>query len=987
MSEQRFSPEQLSVIETWGSGMAVLAGAGSGKTTTLVAKCVELLKRKPDARLAAVSFTERSAGDLRAKLSLKIGLSSGNHWVMTIHALCAAILREFPREAGFDGEESMLAEPEARALWEQAVQSLWADELPDDVAAAMDHLLARETRPSVVGLLSRVKSLSSFGALQGLLESPDPGERALGAAARFALERYERAKRRRGALDFDDLERGADRALSHAHVREGFHRRFDLVLIDEFQDTNPVQARVIWRFVKPDASNLLVVGDPKQSIYRFRDADVSVFEEFCSRLPERRSLTWNFRSRPGIIEYVNEVCSELFPSSGLKYEALVPKREADPELEPVVRVDVEGPAGLAAFVRAEVARGLPLDQMALLLRKIRGNEKWLRALTAAGIPIAVGSGGLFWEDPRVRELVELLRWWDEPGNSQAGAVFLRAPWVGVADALIDEWIAPGSSREPSLHAPFFASRHPMALALSKLRDKPVRPGEIILATLLDEKTEAELGSAALGLWHRAEELSSRGLDFRSVVQELNRAIREERRERDVPPPLNQGQLPVLTLHGSKGLEFPHVILLDFGKKPRAPETPLLFWDRERGAHLGGRTPEGERDRESEAPLREEERSRELAESKRVFYVALTRARERLVLVCPELEEKELARIKPETAFREDFWRSWLECATAKPKRLEIARVPAALPATTSVVAPSRRPAVPPQRPVRPRHSVTEWNLLSRCPRAYEWTYIRPRMDVTPGTDAHFAHAAQATQAAQATLTEQAAQGPTAREIGTRVHAALENSDFEALRALEAEAGSDRFQAEALIDWARQSPWMAPKAEGRRVWSEFSFELPVRTESHAPEILVGSIDRLLAERLPGPDGRLRYTVIDFKVTSRGRTEAELVESYQTQLDLYAAAVRALDGAAGAPRLAELEAALVHISAGGARQVRLTPRSGVAEKLAREAAAIVAGAAGNPKPGGACAHCDFRELCPEGQTGGSRAKRPRGPDSDSQLTLRL
>src|SRR3954451_12284380 len=143
-----FSPEQLSVIETWGKGMAVLAGAGSGKTTTLVAKCEALLKRNPEARLAAVSFTERSAGDLRAKLATRIPLESGNHWVMTIHALCAAILREFPREAGFDGEEKMASEPEARALWDQAVQSLWGDGLPIEVASAMDHLLLRESRPS-----------------------------------------------------------------------------------------------------------------------------------------------------------------------------------------------------------------------------------------------------------------------------------------------------------------------------------------------------------------------------------------------------------------------------------------------------------------------------------------------------------------------------------------------------------------------------------------------------------------------------------------------------------------------------------------------------------------------------------------------------------------------------------------------------------------------------------------------------------------------
>src|SRR5207245_408548 len=144
-----------------------------------------------------------------------------------------------------------------------------------------------------------------------------------------------------------------------------------------------------------------------------------------------------------------------------------------------------------------------------------------------------------------------------------------------------------------------------------------------------------------------------------------------RRERDVPPPLNQGQLPILTLHGSKGLEFPHVILVDLGKKPKASDMPLLFWDREKGIRLGGRTEDGDRDSDdpTESRWREDERRKELAESKRLFYVALTRARERLVLVCPKLEEKDQAKIKPESAYTEDHWRAWIECSPARPARL------------------------------------------------------------------------------------------------------------------------------------------------------------------------------------------------------------------------------------------------------------------------------------------------------------------------------
>ncbi|MGZ3689720.1 MAG: UvrD-helicase domain-containing protein, partial [Bdellovibrionota bacterium] len=185
------SPEQQRVIEDWGRGLAVTAGAGSGKTTTLVNKCVALLARNPEARFAAVSFTERSASDLRSKLVARLGSADSvggtnalsGHWVMTIHGLCGTILREFPREAEFDGEETMLSEAESVVLWERATETIWREDLPEEARRAIDLLLARETREKLIELITRVRALQSFGALDFLARSEDPGSRALCAAA------------------------------------------------------------------------------------------------------------------------------------------------------------------------------------------------------------------------------------------------------------------------------------------------------------------------------------------------------------------------------------------------------------------------------------------------------------------------------------------------------------------------------------------------------------------------------------------------------------------------------------------------------------------------------------------------------------------------------------------------------------------------------------------------------------------------------------
>ena len=984
------SPEQQKVVETWGKGMAVMAGAGAGKTTTLVVKCGELLKRKPDAKFAAVSFTEKSASDLRGKLSQRLTADASlyegrspaspelkdsknksdplsSHWVMTIHGLCGAILREYPREAGFDGEETMLSEGEAQRLWERAIEQLWDDQVPEEIEAALEITLNRESRHTLQDLLKRARDLSPMGLLESLKKREDEDSQALAMVCEFVLDRYDRLKRRRGVLDFNDLERGADRALEHQAVREAFQKRFDLVLVDEFQDTNAVQARIILRFVKPDFSNLCVVGDPKQSIYRFRDADVSIFEDFCRQMAVNLSLTWNFRSRPGIIDFANDVCQRAFDAQEdppMKYEALIPKRPSSEEFAPVTRLDVKAPGDLATWIVGEMKRGVPLEDMALLLRKIRGNERWLKALTSAGIPIAVGSGGLFWEDPRVRELVSFLKWWNDPDNTLSGAVFLRSPWVSVPDPLLDRWF----EQDPTAVRFFFGEEHlqgsttssEIARALLPLRGKVVRPAELLMTLLVSESIEDEIGAPLLGLWHRVEDLSSTGLGFGEVVSEISEAMEEKRREREVSPPRNQGQIPVLTFHGAKGLEFKHVILVDLGAKNKNPSSPLLYWDRKDGAFLAAKDSMGDRVKKDplEAPWKEREIRKELAENRRVFYVAITRAQERLILVCPELLDRkgEPVEFNAEEVYSQDFWRGWIECAGLRPVLLEPGRPGARLEHRAESTTRSKEPLNENLFPLkRPRHSVTEWNLLSRCPRAYEWTYIRPRLT----TEAIALKGAQLNPLPSVVAIGDASEWNeegdlSQRELGTRVHACLEVGNYEGLRDLEMEAGEDRFQADRVIEWAENSPYMNPTV-GRfeKNWAELAFEIPI-----AGEILVGSMDRVVKH------DQNSLSVVDFKVTRHDKSSEDLTEAYETQMRLYRWALTQVSGAS------KVDTVLVNFSGEGVREVRVAEKArsqetAFVEELAHHASSIIAGKEGKPEPGKLCGVCQFREICPEGR----------------------
>ena len=259
-----------------------------------------------------------------------------------------------------------------------------------------------------------------------------------------------------------------------------------------------------------------------------------------------------------------------------------------------------------------------------------------------------------------------------------------------------------------------------------------------------------------------------------------------------------------------------------------------------------------------------------------------------------------------------------------------------------------------------RHSVTEWSTLSRCPRAYEWKYIRPRA-VAEGIAeiGHFTGNPVETFA-ETELSQ--------RELGIEVHRSLELGDHDSLKRLEIEAGAHRFQAEPLISWALSSEWMAPAqpSRGRDVFSELEFEAPI-----TGEVLVGSIDRLVSQRTA--DGVL-FSIIDFKVTQKPKSVESLQEAYGQQMELYAWAVSRLEDEF-APAQIRIEGTLVNISARTIQTVPIAlPHPFPArrpEPLAQAARKILGGAAGIPRPGPLCQVCEFWSQCPE-----AAPRRPTG-----------
>lgn len=956
----RPTADQARVIDSWGEGMAVIAGAGSGKTSTLVKKCVEAVKRNPKAKICAVSFTEKSTADLRAKLSDQFSLQG--HWVMTIHGLCSAILREYPREGGFDGEESILAEDEAQTLWERAMEVLWYNDLAPEIEHAVDLLSQRETKEQLLELLIRVRELRLFGVVESLLKQEGEAH-ALGVLSSFVLERYARLKRRRSGVDFSDLEQAAIQALSYPHVAQSFQERFDLVLVDEFQDTNPLQADMIWKLIKPDASNLVVVGDPKQSIYRFRDADVSVFEERVKRLKTQVVLRENFRSRAAILDFCNQVCAPAFEASSMHYEPLLSGLSAssvncsDQDEAAVLELPTAEPKDLAVWIQSQIKAGVKLEDMVLLLRSVRGSGwKWIEALTQAGIPLSVGSGGLFWKDPRVSELVAFLKWWVWPTDTLAAATFLRAPWLDllegqgnapITDVELEGWLL---AKDPLLA--FLNSAHWAAQRLAPLLNQVKSPAEL-LQVLIRPEVEPELGVAWFGVWNRCQELSSEGFSISQVAKLMDQWVLEGKREREIPPPKAVGCLQVLTVHGSKGLEFKHVILADFGSKPaRAKPLPWLFYQREQGVFLSARDLDQLRvESEDEKRFAAVERIHELAEVKRVFYVALTRAMQRLVLVTSQ----DGAKIKEgASVWESDHWLGWVQESGAKIQKID--HFPNDKELITSQDLPSPVSLIPSvnlddlrqkQIAVRPRHSITEWNTLSHCERQYQWKFLnRPEYEREKfETPLDFKERLRIEPYREDYL--------STRELGTRVHELLEkvrDADFEErLQALTQEVGHERLNSRSILDWVKSSTLMSFELEH---WNEFAFEVPFENQ-----VLVGAMDRLVYDSKSG-----RYTIVDFKVTAKDLAFEELELKYKTQLDLYVWALGQLEPSAQN----KTDCVLVHIGPSRVQELKLLTPShqslrDLVKKLAIRASELVQGQEGAPQITDQCRFCPFEKPC--------------------------
>jgi len=1032
-------PAQWEAIRAVDRHVLVAAGAGTGKTTTVVGRILYLLGvpfeegRYPAPvtldRIAAITYTNAAAADLKRKLREELreaGLRDvayevDNARIGTIHGFCGDILRESALRSGRSPGFEVLEEGEGGALLAEAVRDALVAAVSEDATPGLRELLSVHRQRDVEEFVRRLAEDADRLARMRRDATLPLEEGALVRLAVRAREELERRLDEQGAVDFDRMISWTrDLLRDDAAVRRRLQRRMHTLIVDEFQDVDPLQKEIAWLLGDPEggdpsSTRLMLVGDPKQSIYRFRRADVTVWRsvERAFRdggLGEVVALQENFRSVAPILGFVDAAIGPVLdapvdgealqdfevgyqpvtampstegPADGAVELLLVPSDEKGKLLTAKPRRQAEAEA-LARRARELFESGVPYRGMAALFASVKGVEVYQQALERQGVPTYLLRGEGFYERREVLDLVLALRTIRDPDDNQALLGFLRSPFVALRDDTLLQlaWGGEGSCwarlRTGELAEP---DRVALAVALieehAALRDRV--PIHDLLTSLLDRS--GYLAQLAL----RGEEAGQALANVRkflrlarqhegAAVGDFLRMIAEmrERKEREGDERLHGQTDDVMTLttvHSAKGLEWDVVFWCDLERKPpnAGGRDSTLLIGRE-GIAL--KDPDVEKTDDQPQAWRDilaAEGEESAAERKRLWYVAATRARQRLILggVSAEGHEKggPAAAIAEHLTFTATDGSAFsylsregkqfsgtIRLATLVEERPEVEvdtwaePLPGEVPAQVAVLDSPAGPA---------RHSATSLMTHARCPRRHWLRYV-------------------------AGLKE-----PEVPRSGGDYLSALARGQVihEVLEQLEEEADVDALLDAAIGRWDDSAP--PPDSEPGQ-------ELRERLREELKLVSNHSDYRKLAEhptarrelgflQLLGPDQRIEgkidlaarepegIVLLDVKTAQKGKEEvAEIASGYGLQRAVYVQAAEAIGGEPVARFAFQFSRAETQVSTPVTDALRAEGRKQVQEALG----AIADGEADLTTFPKECRYCGFKAAgwCP-GAEGGS------------------
>lgn len=557
------TPAQRLAVACLEGPLLVLAGAGSGKTRVITRRVAHLLRRGvPGHRVLAITFTNKAAGEMRSRLE---ALAPGSGvWVGTFHGICARLMRQLGHLVGLDRSFTIHDQNDRLKVVKEAMRELELDDagVPPE---RIDNLISRAKNDLVTpeGLAKR---------------SWDPDA----AIAARVYARYQERLREQSAVDFDDLLTHMARILrEHPDVRARLDERFQYILVDEYQDTNLAQYAIV-RGLSVDHPNVCVTGDPDQSIYAWRGANLDNILEFERDFPKARvvKLERNYRSTKNILRAADALIRH---NRKRKPKALVTENPAGaPVRVTTYGTEADEAAGIAEAIREMVESGRrTYADVAVFCRITALTRNLENAFRKRRIPYQVVGGLSFFERQEIKDLVAYLKLATNPKDDVAFARIVNTPPRGLGKTSVDLLF----ERARKLGIPALAMAREAGY-VPGMTDRAARNFRD-LTLLVDELTAAASGSAEGALrsllsltGYReflAEQPAGEAEERLANIDELVSAAREYDRGRpdgDAAGFLEEislvsavdrwndsaGSVSIMTLHAAKGLEFPAVFL-------------------------------------------------------------------------------------------------------------------------------------------------------------------------------------------------------------------------------------------------------------------------------------------------------------------------------------------------------------------------------------------------------------------------------------------
>jgi DNA helicase-2/ATP-dependent DNA helicase PcrA len=618
---EALNEEQRAVVGAGAGPTLVIAGAGSGKTRVVTYRVASLIEAGvAPARIMLVTFTNRAAREMLGRVESLLGADVRRVWGGTFHSIANRILRRHAVSLGYENNYSILDSEDAKDLIDACIEE-----------AAIDTRARRFPKGEVLREMFSLAT-NTDTPLEQTIAAKHPHFEPLTQQIKRVDQLYQSRKLERNAMDYDDLLVNWKRVMTEKpDIAAIYQDQFQHILVDEYQDTNALQAEIV-DLVAEKHRNLMVVGDDAQSIFQWRGANFANIFGFKNRYADAQvfKLETNYRSTPEILMLANASVANNRKQFPKNLQPVRPSRDFQPALIPARDAEQQ-----AAFVAAHVMdlrdEGVPMSEMAVLYRSHFHALELQLELTRRGIPYEVRSGVRFFEQAHIKDVTAYLRLLVNPRDELAWKRVLKLiPKIGNATASrVWERLAFATEPLALVRADEFAASLPRGAAAGwrefaglikeliapETINNPAKQIELVLERGYVEYLQANY-----------ENSEAREEDLRQLAKfaerfEATDAFLSElaliNTERFAPPGATIGEdvvmggdederLALSSIHQAKGLEW-RVVFLIWAADGRFPSARSL------------------RDAEGE----EEER--------RLFYVALTRAKDELYVCYPLIE--------------------------------------------------------------------------------------------------------------------------------------------------------------------------------------------------------------------------------------------------------------------------------------------------------------------------------------------------------------